>query len=323
MSGTGASTPSGWLERLDPDARALVAGSQRASRPSFDELSIEELRALMPAAALPPDLHDVHDETIALPGRELTVRVYRPSAESGLPIVVFLHGGGWIMGHLDGYDGLCGELAKAVGAVVVSVGYRLAPEHVFPAPLEDSYAGLCWVAAHAAQLGGDVARLAVAGDSAGGNLATVCAAMARDLGGPALACQLLIYPGIDPASTRPAMADSDGALLSAAASRWMWRTYVRDESHLRSPFVAPMLAELAGLPPAIIVTAEVDVNRDDGAAYALRLAEEGVAVDYLHYPGTYHGFVMHTGAIAKARTAMNDIVARLGERLAADPKGTR
>ena len=241
----------------------------------------------------------VLDRTIPGPGGELPIRIYTPEARPDspgggpLPMVVLFHGGGFIAGSPDSHDGGTRDLCAQARAIVVSVDYRLAPEHKFPAAAEDCHAAVLWVAAHAAELGGDPTRLAITGDSAGGNLAAAVALMNRDRGGPALALQALVYPVTDPACATPsAVANGEGYMLTTASMRWMWSLYVNGPDDYANAYAAPVAASsLAGLPPALIITAEFDPLRDEGEAYAARLRESGVAAETTRYDGMIHGFI--------------------------------
>ena len=247
------------------------------------------------------------DRDLPLDEVTLRARVYTPpgaSASSPLPLVVYFHGGGWVLGHLSSYDALCSQLAAQVGAVVVSVDYRLAPEHPMPTAAEDAYAATVWLAGHAATVGADRSRVAVAGDSAGGNLAAVVALLARDRGGPSIAHQVLIYPATDMVTERPALDHfAASAFLSAADRAWYHGQYVPEEQR-RDPRASPLLADsLAGLPPAVVVTAGFDPLRDEGEAYAAALSEAGVPVVSRRHPGLVHGFANMTGIASAARDA--------------------
>jgi acetyl esterase len=298
--------------RLDPDAQAMAELSALFDATPLAQIGVERLRTLMPGRPCGP-VHERRDSLIDLPGRRVPVRIYRPSADDSLPVLVFFHGGGWVIGTLDAYDQMCSEIALAGSCIVVSVDYRLAPEHPFPAALDDAYLATAWIARHAADLGGDPRRVAVGGDSAGANLAAVTCRMAAQLGGPALVFQLLIYPGFDPDSTRPAVRENGGGPgLTQDASQWFWSQYLDDAGHRRSPFVNPLLArDLSGLPPALIVTAEFDLNRDDGEVYGELLRAAGGQAEIRRYPGVQHGFLTYTDTVARAATARDDIGDRL------------
>jgi acetyl esterase len=248
----------------------------------------------------------VADSELPGPAGALRIRIYRPR---GRPrgVVLFLHGGGFVHCGLESHDGICCRLTRRSGCVVVALDYRLAPEHRFPAAVQDCYAALCWVAAQAEALAGPGARLAVAGDSAGGNLAAVVAQLARDRGGPALAFQLLYYPpthGLRDVPSRHEFAE--GYFLTGAIMRWYLSQYIGEAQHMESPCFAPFLAEdLRGLPPAMIITAEYDPLRDEGAEYAARLREAGVAVEYVCHRGTIHAFLNFYPMLRKGRRAID------------------
>ncbi|MBN1532007.1 MAG: alpha/beta hydrolase, partial [Spirochaetes bacterium] len=218
---------------------------------------------------------------IPVPGGTIPVRIYLPRRGTPLPVVVYYHGGGWFMGNIDTHDGICRLLAQRSEAAVVSVGYRLAPEYTFPAAAEDAYAGLLWAQAHAATFGGDGSRMAVMGDSAGGNLAAAVALMARDRKGPTLSYQVLVYPVTDAASTDTGSyrAFASGYYLTKKYMEKFIALYLPDPKDRRDPRVSPLMAEdLSGLPPATVFTAEFDILRDEGEAYAGRLEAAGVTV---------------------------------------------
>ena len=241
------------------------------------------------------------------------VRVYRPAGATGLPIVVFFHGGGWTIGSVEQYDPVVRQLANRAGAVVVSVDYRLAPEHPFPAAYDDCLAALEWTVEHATELGGDPNRVAVAGDSAGGNLAAVCALRARDAGGPALALQALVYPVTDFDFERPSMVENaKGYFLETAALRWFFDWYTRGGTDPTDPRVSPMReAALTGVAPAVIVTAEFDPLRDEGEAYAQRLRDAGTPVEHRRYDGMVHGFFGLSGTFDASRDAVEFVATAL------------
>lgn len=279
---------------LDPQAQALL--QVMPAPPDFDALDVATLRAGMDAAVLGGEdveaVADVRNVRIPGPAGEIPLRVYTPAGDGPFPGLVYFHGGGFVLCGLDTHDGTCRSLANASGCVVVSVDYRLAPEHPFPAAPEDCHAATRWVADHAADFGIDATRLAVGGDSAGGNMAAVVSMMARDGGGPALRFQLLVYPvtncDFETASYRE---NADGYMLTRDMMRWFWQQYLPDPARAAEAYASPLRApELAGLPPGLCITAGYDPLRDEGEAYAERLREAGVDCRSSHYPGMIHGF---------------------------------
>jgi acetyl esterase len=260
----------------------------------FCEKTPEEARAMTSAVAERDEsgLAEVVELKVDGADGPLPARLYRPEGVSGGPVIVFFHGGGWVIGSLDSHDNTAGRMAAESGCTVVSVEYRLAPETKFPAPLEDCYAATAWVAAHAAELDVDPSRLAIAGDSAGGNLAASLALLARERGGPAITFQLLIYPVTDLTLAYPSWEENGepGWILSTRDMRWMIDHYTSgvDDVDWRA---APITADdLRGLPPALVVTAELDPLRDEGEAYADRLRDAGVPVETIRGAGMCHGF---------------------------------
>lgn len=240
----------------------------------------------------PPDLAVV-DRTLAAGDAPIPVRIYTPrGARTPLPVLVYFHGGGFLAGSIESHDGTVRELAHRAGCVAVSVGYRLAPEHPYPAPFDDCIAALGWVGANAGEIGGDATRLAIGGDSAGANLCAAVALANRDRGGPPLACQLLVYPVVTPACATESMTtNGTGYMLTADSMRWMWAAYLAGAGRHDDPYVAPIAAaSFAGLPPAVIITAEFDPLRDEGEAFARALAAGGVPTTVSRYGGQIHGF---------------------------------
>jgi len=302
---------------LDPEAKMLLEQMTAVVRP-FDELSVEEARAaivtLSAAAGEGEAVARVETRTVPGPRGEIPVRVYAPEGRAPLPALVYFHGGGWVIGNLETHDGLCRHLANAAGALVVSVDYRLAPEHPFPAPGEDAYTATRWVAANAGALGGDARRIAVGGDSAGGNLAAVVSLMARDRGGPPLVFQLLVYPVTDAPSANTASyrENAEGYFLTARMMRWFWNHYCGKNPDLSDPYLCPLRArDLKRLPPALVITAEFDPLRDEGEAYAARLREAGNQADLKRYPGMIHGFFGMGPLLTKAREATKEAASAL------------
>jgi acetyl esterase len=255
------------------------------------------------------------DRVIPGPAGEIAVRVYTPEGNGPFPVLVFFHGGGWVLGNLDSHDETCRILTNATGALTIAVDYRLAPEHKFPAAAEDCYAAAKWAAENASSLGGDGGRLAVGGDSAGGNLSAAVAQMARDRGGPHLCHQLLLYPAIDPAcDTRSQKALAEGYLLSRADMFWFWNHYLRGEQDRANPYANPARAQnFRGLAPATVITAEFDPLRDEGEAYAARMREAGVPLVCTRYDGVIHGFFGMSAVLEQARQAVAQAADRLRE----------
>jgi acetyl esterase len=292
--------------------------------PPVTELSPEQLRANFKGMAVvgsrPEHPAATEDRTVAGPDGDVPVRIYRPEVSGPLPIVVFFHGGGWTIGDLDTADGLCQHLAVDTPAVVVSVDYRLAPEHPFPAGLLDAEAAVRWAAGHARELGADPGRLAVAGDSSGGNFAAVVARRLRDGGGPAIAFQLLVYPVTDLTCSQPSHTENaEGYLLTEEIMGWFIANYLAGADP-EDPHVSPLLADdFAGLPPALVVTAEFDPLRDEGEGYAARLREAGVEAKAVRYEGMVHYFLSMDLLLSDAKGALADTVATLRNRLAPGP----
>lgn len=282
---------------VNPQVEALLGFFAQAPAIDFDAITADGLRAVNNRPLVmgpPPEVAEVREVSLALAGRTLAARLYVPhGAGESPPLLVYYHGGGWVVGTLDTHDGTCRALARASGAAVLSVDYRLAPETPFPGPLHDCYDALVWAHDHAADLGIDPARLAVGGDSAGGNLAAAVALHARDHGGPALRQQLLIYPVTDTDFTRASYSEngSGAYFLSTAAMIWFWRQYVGpiDGGHI--PGATVLRSEnLGDLPPAQVIMAEYDPLRDEGVAYAEVLAAAGNQVHSETVPGMIHGF---------------------------------
>ena len=267
------------------EAKPMSEGTPEEARAGFRTLTVD-LRD--PAAV--PDVRSVEETTVPGAAGDLPARVYRPAAEGPLPTIVLLHGGGFVIGDLDTHDITARTLANGCAAVVVSVAYRLAPEHPFPAAVDDAVAAARHVAAHLAELGGDD-RLAMAGDSAGGNLSAVVAQTFRDDGRP-LAGQLLIYPVTDMTGEHPSHAENaEGFFLDLATMEWFLRQYAGHLADHADPRLSPLHGDLGGLAPAVVVVAEFDPLRDDGLAYAQALAAAGVPVQVRTFPGLIHGFV--------------------------------
>ncbi|WP_462411713.1 alpha/beta hydrolase [Neobacillus sp. Marseille-QA0830] len=298
------------MANLDPQAKFLLDQLEAAGGPALETLSAEQARQaidLGPLAGVPEEVAKVENRTIPGQEGEIPVRIYTPAGEGPFPVLVFYHGGGWVIGNLDTMDIPCRSLANKVGCVVVSVDYRLAPEHKFPAAVEDAYAAVKWVADNASSLGADAKRIAVGGDSAGGNLTAVTALMARDKGGPSLAYQLLIYPVTSHSyDTESYQENAEGYFLTKKMMVWFWDHYLRNEQDGLNPYASPMKAgDLSGLPPALVITAGFDPLRDEGEAYGNLLKEAGVAVEATRYEGMIHGFFGMPGLLDESKKAID------------------
>jgi acetyl esterase len=304
---------------LDPQAKALFDFLGLTALAPLETLTPQEARARFEALAearrqlTPEPVDQVRDLKIPGPAGEIPVRIYSPQGPSPSPALIYFHGGGWVLGDLESHDHVCRALANSASCVVISVDYRLAPENKFPAAVYDSYAATEWIANHAAELGVDRSRIAVGGDSAGGNLAAVISLIARDKGGPNVVFQLLIYPATDMRMSMPSIDENaDGPLLTKAAMDWFVNHYLNHAGDRTDPLTSPLLASnLKGLPPAFIITAECDPLRDEGEAYGLRLEEAGVPVEVQRYAGMPHGFFSFGAALDSGRQAFADATSRL------------
>jgi acetyl esterase len=298
---------------LDPQAQSLVDALAKLNLKPIEDSTPEEARESMRSrmTALGPfdEVAAVGEHRVPVTDGEITVRLYSPGGSGPRPVLVFYHGGGWVIGDLDTHDGVCRSLTNAAGCVVASVDYRLAPEAKYPVAAEDSYAALQWIVANATRLGVDPRRAAVGGDSAGGNLSAVVSLMARDRGGPTLVYQVLIYPVTDHSLDTPSyLENAAGYVLTREAMRWFWRHYLAREEQGREPLASPLRApSLAGLPPTLVITAASDPLRDEGEAYAARLRDAGVPVTLTRYDGMFHGFIHMTRFLDKARAAVDEV----------------
>jgi acetyl esterase len=307
---------------LDPQAQKVVDALAALNLKPFRDSSPAEARESMRSrtAALGPfeEVPAVADHRVPVTGGEITVRVYKPAGMGPQPVLVFYHGGGWVIGDLYTHDGICRSIVNAAGCAVASVDYRLAPEFKYPVPVEDSYAGLLWVVANATRLGLDSARIAVGGDSAGGNLAAVMALLARDRRGPRLLLQILVYPVTNyDFGTASYRENGTGFVLTTDDMRWFWRHYLSREEQGREMTASPIRAKsLADLPPALVITAGCDPLRDEGDAYAARLRDAGVAVTLTPYPGMFHGFLRMTRILDQSRVLLDEIAGALKKALA-------
>jgi acetyl esterase len=303
---------------LDPDAAAVFKAFQEAGRPAYETLTPSEAREYYLQARLvtnpdPPELKSVEPLSIPSPDGSIPARIYTPKTlrqTDGLAGgLVFFHGGGWVIGDLDSHDVACRKLALEGQLIVISVDYRRAPEHKFPAAVDDAIAATAWVAAHARELGIDAARLLVGGDSAGGNLAAVVALAARDGNGPAISGQVLIYPATDFAMTHASHREPETSiLLTHSVIRWFRDHYLNGEADVGDWRASPARAStLTGLPPAYVLTAGADPLRDEGDEYARRLKQAGVEVTHRTFPGQFHGFFTMGKLLQQANVAAGEI----------------
>ena len=304
---------------LDPQARTFLDRLAAANRPALSTLTPLEARAAsaklsLVCAGTPVPMADVSDRAVPGPRGPIAVRIYTPrDAPRPAPVLVYFHGGGFVIGDLEMVDETCRMLAAQAACIVVSVDYRLAPEHRYPAPREDAYAAATWAVDAAATFGGDPRRVAVGGDSAGGTLAAVVSSMARDSGGPRFALQVLVYPGADRDPTRPSMiAFADDHFLTMETIRWFGRQHVDVAVDPNDPYLTPLAAsDLSGLPPALVITAGCDPLRDGGERYAERLREAGVPTESFRYDGAIHGFFVFPAVFDAARDAIARTAAAL------------
>ena len=297
-----------------PQVQAVLEQLDRLGAPDFSTLDPAEARTLferLRSGESSEEVGDVLDRTIPGPGGEIPIRVYRPDAERAHPVLVYFHGGGWVVGSVDTHDSVCRHLANAAECAVVSVGYRLAPEHPFPAATEDAVAAVEWVADNDEEIGVDSDRLAVGGDSAGGNLAAVAALVVRDRGGPDIDRQVLVYPATSASDDWPSVAENgEGYFLTRSEMDWFGDQFFESALDARNPYAFPLQAcDHGDLPPASVVTAGFDPLRDEGAAYADALADAGVDVTHRNYGGMIHGFVsmLEEPSIDRAHEAIEAI----------------
>jgi len=298
-----------------PQARAFL---DRVAGPPPYALSVEGTRTALAdllTTGSPPPVATVRDLPLSGPHGPLPVRLYAPDDDGALPATVYYHGGGWVRGGLDTHDDVCRALARDARCVVVSVDYRRPPEHPFPAAVEDAYAAVEWIAEHGDAVGADPDRIAVAGDSAGGNLAAAVAQLCRDRDGPALAHQLLIYPVLEHAfDTDSYEALGEGYLPTRATMRWYWDRYLADPTDGRNPYASPLRARhLEELPPATVLTAGFDPLRDEGRAYVDRLSGAGVPTTHFEYEEMIHGFLSFPDAIDRASEARETVAEALAD----------
>ena len=303
---------------LDPDAAAVYRAFQEAGRPPYESGTPTQARAMYLAGRPvsnpePPELESAKPLAIPAPHGAIPARIYTPKMlrkNNGLaPCLMFYHGGGWVIGDIDSHDVVCRKLAHEGELIVISIDYRLAPEHKFPAAVDDAIAAVKWVASNAKDLGIDATRLLVGGDSAGGNLAAVVALAARDGDGPKLAGQVLIYPATDFAMKHPSHSEPETSiLLTHSVIKWFSNHYLNGPADIDNWKASPARAKtLAGLPPAYLLTAGADPLRDEGDEYAKRLKDAGVPVTYKHFPGQFHGFFTMGKLLQQANIAATGI----------------
>lgn len=295
-------------------------------------LGLPSMHTLLPAAARiaykegrkfsnPPTPAVAAVESVAIPSPagNIAARLYRPTGSERLdrlPVLVFFHGGGFVIGDLDTHDVLCRQLCNGAVCAVIAIGYRLAPEHKFPAAFDDALAATCWIASHAESLGIDPSRIAVGGDSAGGNLAAAVALASRESGGPKLVFQLLIYPLTDQRNIALSYQTNEGYLLTRDVIRYYRGHYLNHDAEALDWRASPLVAkDVGGLPPALILTAGFDPLRDEGLEYAQRLRDSGVAVEYRCFEGQIHGFILMGGVIDEANQAVQWCIAKLAQGL--------
>jgi acetyl esterase len=299
---------------LDAQSQAFVNALADNKSPGFHELTPVEARqafaSLTNLFGIGPDDVMTEDRTFG----DTPVRIYRPKAKvskAALPAILFFHGGGWVLGSIETHDALCRRLCSETQAAVISVDYRLAPEHPFPLPLDDCFAATDFAAKHASELGLDAERIVVAGDSAGGNLAAAVALKARDLSGPKLRAQVLIYPAMDSECNTESYSNfAEGYGLTKQAMFWYWKQYLGDGP--ANIYASPSKAHtLTGLPETILITSQYDVLRDEGELYAKKLREAGIEVSQRRYAGVVHGFVHFAGALEQGKTATTDLAKHL------------
>lgn len=302
---------------LDPQANAFLRQLEEMGGPALNDMSPVEAREALAALAdlggEPEPVGSISNRTISGPLGEIPIRIYTPEGSGPFPALVYFHGGGWVVGDLETVDSACTVLTNRAEAVVVSVDYRLAPENRFPAPVTDCYAATEWVSENAAELGIDPQRIAVGGDSAGGNLATVVSIMARDRGAPELAYQVLFYP-VTNMDFETASYQANGAdyFLTTDMMRWFWGHYIESEDVGRDMRASPLLTEdLSNLPPAFVATAEFDPLRDEGEAYAELLLKAGNDVAIKRYDGQIHGFVTLCGVMDRGKQTIEDAAAQM------------
>lgn len=302
---------------IHPQAQALIDMMAGAGFDGIEHQPIEKVRSLVSAIASmggdPPNVDEVRDKMIPGLGRNISARLYRPASDVPLPVFIWLHAGGWAYGSVELNDQFCRMVANGVGAVVLNVDYRLAPEHPYPAALNDVMAAISWAREHGGEIGGDGDRVAIGGESAGGNLAAAAALHMRDLGVKPLTHQVLVCAALDSAMTAASYAEhGEGKFLTKSLLAWAWNQYA--PGHLDEPYASPLKAsDFSGLPPALVITAECDPAHDDGVAYYERLRDAGVASEWIDYEGMIHGFFLMAKLFPQAHEATQAVIDALAK----------
>ncbi len=307
---------------LDPQVEKVLEQSKAAGRSAFnwmDHLKAREmLDRMLLTSDMPPKVGNVEDRGIPCPWGTLPLRVYTPAGAGPFPVLVYYHGGGWVTNSIETHDSLCRHITRLSECVVISVEYRRPPEHKFPEPVQDAYTAMQWAFNNAYSLNSDPNRLAVGGDSSGGNMAAVVCLLSRDRGGPDIKHQLLIYPVLDYylPGTETYKLFGAGYILDRDLLIWCWNHYLKSNEDINNPYICPLrAASFANLPPAFIITAEYDPLREEGEHFAQKLAQSGVKVRLSRYKGMVHGFVLHWRMYDKAMVCLEEIGSTLKENL--------
>lgn len=304
---------------LDPQLTPILEAAAPFMSVDWEGIDVAAAREAAAQSAVPaPEYHLASVENFHVPTREgsVPVRLYRPNDEQHLPVILFLHGGGWVLGTLDTYDGICRKLALDSGYPVLAVDYRLAPEHPYPAALDDSFAVLEWLSNSGADMELDPSRIALAGDSAGANLSTALAVMSRDRSGPAIRHQALLYPATDRSCSSQSFVENDRYLLTPEMMRWYWKHYIGERPDTEVALALPArFQDLSRLPGATVLTAEYDPLRDEGEAYATALSRAGVPTELVRVPGQIHGFISMLGMVDAAERWLGYVARRLRDAM--------
>jgi len=306
---------------LHPQVKTVLDLMSKAGPPMHHltpEKAREQILAMRANKGDVEPVGKVEDRTIKGPGGNIPIRIYTPNGRGPFPLLVYFHGGGWVVGSIETVDASCRSLTNLANCITVSVDYRLAPEHKFPAAPDDCYAATTWTALNAASIHGDPARMAIGGESAGANLAAAVALMAQERGAPSIALQLLLYPVIDRNANLPSSRENgEGYFLTTEMMGWFWNHYLRNDADGENPLASPLRAKrLAGIAPAAIYTAEFDPLRDEGAEYAKKLREAGIAVEYKCQEGLIHGYMGMAKAVEPAGKALQEAATTLKKAFA-------